>query len=98
MVVRERTEGAGDENVLPSPPPLELIPPAVALVAAFDCAASERAVSPFVERVGAVDFALAVGSCCSSLEAGRDCWLSETEVYLALVEERGVEKDTFPFD
>ena len=44
VVVRDRTDGAGDEKVLPSPPviPLELMaPPPVALEIAFDCAASE---------------------------------------------------------
>ena len=43
VVVNDRTEGAGDENVLPSPPrPLELWPPpAVVVVPALDCAASE---------------------------------------------------------
>lgn len=57
VVVNDRTEGAGDENVLPSPPPLELIPPpAVANVPAF-----EYDVSPLVEMVGVVDLALVVG-------------------------------------
>jgi hypothetical protein len=62
-VVNERTDGAGDEKVLPSPPPRELIPPpAVAIVPALEYAASEMAVSPFVEMVGAVDFALVAGT------------------------------------
>ncbi len=56
VVVRERTEGAGEEKVLPSPPPFELsAPPAVDLVPAFDCAVSELTVSGFVARVGAAD-------------------------------------------
>lgn len=56
VVVRDRTDGAGDENVLPSPPPFT---PAVARVPAFECAASgsEIAVSPLVDIVAAVDFA-----------------------------------------
>lgn len=63
MVVSDRTDGAGEEKVLPSPPPCELIPPpTVAIVPAFEYAASEIAVSPFVEIVGAVDFALVAGT------------------------------------
>lgn len=43
--------------MLPSSPAVELIaPPAVAKVPAFEYAASEMAVSPFVDTVGAVDF------------------------------------------
>lgn len=57
VVVNDRTEGAGEENVLPSPPPFELRPPpAVAVVPALEYAASDIAVSPFVEIVGAFDF------------------------------------------
>ena len=72
VVVRERTDGAGDEKVLPSPPvlPLELMaPPAVALEMAFDCAASECTVSVFVATVGAADLLLTVGGIWPSLEA-----------------------------
>lgn len=59
VVVSDRTDGAGEEKVLPSPPPLELIPPpAVAIVPALEYAASEIAVSPLVEIVGAVDLVL----------------------------------------
>ena len=61
--MRERTEGAGEEKVLPSPPvrPLELrAPPAVTVVPAFELAVavSELTVSFVVETVGAVDFLL----------------------------------------
>lgn len=64
MVVKDRTDGAGDEKVLPSPPSWELSPPPpVANVPAlWEYAASEVAVSPLVETVGAVDFALAAGT------------------------------------
>ena len=63
VVAKDRTEGAGDENVLPSPPPCVLIPPpAVAIVPAFEYAASETAVSPLVEMVGAFDLALVAGT------------------------------------
>lgn len=63
VVVNDRTEGAGEEKVLPSPPPAELMPPpaVVAIVPALEYAASESAVSPVVESVGAVDFALVAG-------------------------------------
>lgn len=64
VVVKERTEGAGEEKVLPSPPPLELkAPPAVALVPVFEWVVSEFTVSGFVESVGAVDLLLMVGGC-----------------------------------
>ena len=53
VVVRDRMEGAGEEKVLFSPPSVFA---AVPLVSVLDCAASERAVSPVVDRVGAVDF------------------------------------------
>lgn len=39
VVVRDRTDGAGEENVLPSPPPLLLelnAPPVVAAVPVFE--------------------------------------------------------------
>lgn len=61
VVVKERTDGAGDENVLPSPPPTQLTP-VVAIVPALEFAASESAVSPFVDSVGAVDFAPVMGT------------------------------------
>ena len=44
VVVKERTDGAGEENVLPSPPPIPVelrAPPAVALVPAFEGARSD---------------------------------------------------------
>ena len=63
VVVKERTDGAGDENVLPSPPPTQLNPPpVVAIVPALEFAASESVVSPFVDRVGAVDFTPVIGT------------------------------------
>ena len=72
-MVRDRTDGAGDEKVLPSPPPCELMPPpVVAIVPALEYAASDKAVSPLVEIVGAVDFALVAGICCSYPEYVRE--------------------------
>jgi hypothetical protein len=63
VVVNDRTDGAGDENVLPSPPPFVLTPPpTVTVVPALEYAASEIAVSPFVEIVGAADFAPVAGT------------------------------------
>ena len=64
VVVKERTEGAGEEKVLPSPPPLELrAPPAVDLVPALEWAVSEFKVSGSVATVGAADLLLIVGGC-----------------------------------
>lgn len=85
VVVRERTECAGEENVLPSPPvrPLELTaPPTVTVVPAFESAVavSELTVSVVVETVGAADFLLIHCGCWSSLETGRDSLLCEGEV------------------
>ena len=73
VVVRERTDGAGEEKVLPSPPPRVLTPPpTVTNVPAFEYAASDIVVSPFVESVGAADFALAAGSCWSIAHSEKD--------------------------
>lgn len=68
VVVRDRTEGVRDENVLPSPPPVVGAFP-VTTVPALEYPVSDRAVSPFVETVGAVDLALVSGA-----------WLSSTEL------------------
>ena len=74
VVVKERTLGAGDENVLPAPPmPFELkAPPAVLTVPAFDCP-SECVVSAFVDTVGAED--LTRWLACSSREIDVDARL-----------------------
>ena len=64
VVVRERIEWFGEENVLPSPPSRQLVlkaPPAVALVPALECAASELMVSGIVLNVGAADLLSAIG-------------------------------------
>jgi hypothetical protein len=52
VVVMDRTDGAGDENVLSLPPS---VLGAVALVPAPDGAASDSAVSACVANVGALD-------------------------------------------
>jgi hypothetical protein len=63
VVANERMEGAGDEKVLPSPPPCVLKPSVpVARVPALEYAASENPASPFVEMVGAADFAVVKGA------------------------------------
>jgi hypothetical protein len=63
VVVMDRIEGAGDEKVLPSPPPWVLNPSVpVVNVPALEYAASENAASPLVEIVGAADFALVRGA------------------------------------
>jgi hypothetical protein len=59
----ERSDGAGEEKVLFPPPSVRA---AVALVPAFDAAASLVAVSPVVERVGGLDMALALDEFCSA--------------------------------
>ena len=84
VVVRERTEGAGDEKVLPSPPvwPLELRPPpTVTAVPAFESTVgvSEMTVSFVVETVGALDFLLMACGCGPSQETGMDSLLCEGE-------------------
>ena len=80
VVAKERTDGAGEEKVLPSPPvrPLELrAPPAVTAVPAFELAsaASEPIVSVVVATVGATDFLPVACGCCPSLETGNDSLL-----------------------
>lgn len=96
VVVKDRTDGAGEENVLPSPPPLPPalnVPPTVPVVPVFDGAVSELTVSGFVDKVGAVDLLLMVGACWSSLETGRDTLLCERDALLTLRPDGGVQKE-----
>ena len=97
VVVRERTEGVGEEKVLPSPPkPWELrAPPFVVAVPAFDWAASECVVSAFVETVGAADLELAE-KCWSSLETGREPLLWAAESVSPAFSDGGVANDRWP--
>lgn len=93
VVVRDRTDGAGDEKVLPSRAlmPFELtVAPSVAVVPALEVAASEWTVSAFVARVGAVDLLLMVGACCPSWEAGRDILLLDGDISFTLRPDGGV--------
>lgn len=74
-------EGAGEEKVLPSPPPtpFELTaPPTVAVVPGVDWAASET-VSWLVDTVGAIDLLPIVGACWPSFDTGIDVLLCEGE-------------------
>ena len=84
VVAMDRTECAGDENVLSLPPSVFA---AVPLVPAPDGAASERAVSAWVARVGALDL-LHVWL---SWEIETECLLCETELCLDLWDDNGVE-------
>ena len=71
-------EGAGDEKVLPSPPPCVLNPSVpVVNVPALEYAASENPASPLVEMVGAADFALVRGAGFSYPEEIKDGSLLE---------------------
>lgn len=90
-MVKDRTDGAGDEKVLSLPPSVFA---AVALVPAFENAASDVAVSPFVETVGAADLdSFCGGPSCDSVN---DVLLADDTVYLALCDSSGVEKDRCP--
>ena len=64
-MVKERTDGAGEENVLLAPPSVRA---AVALVPALDAAMSLIAVSPLVEMVARLEMALAPDKLCPSGE------------------------------
>jgi hypothetical protein len=75
VVVIDRIEGAGDEKVLPSPPPCVLNPSVpVVNVPALEYAASENVASPVVEMVGAADFCACQGS--RILIAGVQRWVA----------------------
>lgn len=93
VVVRDRTEGAGEENVLSLPPSVFA---AVPLVPAFENAASDAAVSPFVDTVGAADFIPLGGG--PSCDGGTELLLAVEAVYPDLSDERGSEKDRWPLD
>jgi hypothetical protein len=82
VVAKERTEGAGEENVLSTPRP-EL--PIVVFVAwpedaAWEAAASECAIS--VEIVAAVDLFPIVGGATPSTEDRRECLRSSDDVLI----------------
>ncbi len=98
VVVRDLTEGVGEENVLPSPPPkpFELTPPpTVAAVPAFEGAASET-VSCVVDTVGAIDLLPIVRSSWPSLETGMETLLCEAELQLMLLPDGGVWNERWP--
>ena len=94
VVAIDRIEGAGDENVL-SLPPSRVV--AVAPVPAPEGAASERAVSAWVARVGALDLLPPVWLSCE-MEIECLLWDCDSELCLDLWEVvTGVEKDRWPF-
>jgi hypothetical protein len=66
VVVRERSDGAGDENVLPPPPVVAPVRPP------DDSALDDFVVSALVERVGAVDLLLKVGGLWLPADGGPD--------------------------
>jgi hypothetical protein len=90
VVVKDRTEGAGDENVLFLSPS---VLGAVALVPAPEGATSEFAVSAVVAKVGARDFCCAWPSC----EIESECLSCERELCRDRCEDNGVVSDICPF-
>jgi hypothetical protein len=104
VVVRERTDGAGDEKVL-SPPRRDSTPPfAVLLVPAredapCEAAATDRDVSCSVDMVGAVDRAVGGDWPSLSIEDRCDPWSPEVVVdvtALPAVETEGRLLSTIP--
>jgi hypothetical protein len=85
VVVRERTDGAGDEKVL-SPPRRDSMPPfAVLLVPAredapCDAAATDRDVSCSVDMVGAIDRVVGGDRPSPSIEDSCDPWSPDVVV------------------
>lgn len=98
----DRTDGAGDENVLSGPRP-ELTPqPTVAFVAspddgACEAATSECATSGSVDKVGAVDLLPIVGAGRPSCEDLTECLLRFKDELLMLFPVGPVEKELWPF-
>lgn len=85
VVVRDLTDGAGDENVLSAPLPVVLIPPPVVAIvpspeeAQCDLAASECGTSCSVDKVGATDLFPSVGARPSREERKEDRLCSAEE-------------------
>jgi hypothetical protein len=102
VVVRDRTEGAGDENVLSGPRP-ELTPhPTVAVVpspdeAPCEAATSECAKSGSVDNVGAVDLLPVVGGGRPSWEDRTECLLRFKDELLIVFPVGPVENESRPF-
>lgn len=95
VVVRDRTDGAGDENVL-SPWPEPTPPPIVADVPAADGAPCDGGVSdgcPSVDTVGAEDLFPMVGGWCPSSDMLADCPLSFNDAVLIELPVGTVEKE-----
>jgi hypothetical protein len=101
VVVKERIDGAGDENVLSAPLPVLGPPPTVAAVPApeeapCDWAASERAMRS-VDTVGATDLFPTVGGGIPSTEEWHERWLRSRELVLAVRPVGTVEEEGCPF-
>lgn len=95
VVVRDRTDGAGDEKVL-SPWPEPTPPPTVADVSTADGASSEGGVSecgPSVDIVGAADLFPMVGGCCPSSDMLAEGLLPRSDSVLIELPVGTVEKE-----
>ena len=97
VVVKDRKDGAGEENIL-SAPLLVLGPPAVAVVPVADvvkcdCAASEFAASGSVDNVGATDLFPIVGAWIPSMEERNDFLLRFSDDVLTVRPVGVVEKE-----
>ena len=93
VVVRDRKDGEGEENVLFLAPSVLA---AVALVAAFDAAASDSTVSAVVESVGGRDLELVGPFAWLSCDAAGEYLLLDRELLRDLCEDSGVWKDRWP--
>lgn len=88
VVVKDRSDGAGEENVLSAPLPTVLGPTVPAVPApeeaAWDCAASECATSCSVETVWATDLLPIVAGAIPSTEERNDRLLWSSDEVLAV--------------
>lgn len=89
VVVMERNEGEGDENVLSRSPSVRAT---VAVVPAPDFAVSEMVVSAVVPIVGARDFGRPWPSC----DSVKDTFSLEVELFLEIGVDMGVNEDVCP--
>lgn len=102
VVVKDRSDGAGEEKVLSAPLPVLGPPLTVADVltpddAPCDCATSECATSASVDMVGATDRFPIVGGGIPSSEERHERLLRSTDVVLAVRPVGTVEEDICPF-
>jgi hypothetical protein len=97
VVVNDRRDGAGDENVLSAPLPVLGTPPTVADVPAPDEAPWDCAASASVDIVGATDRFPIVGGGRPSTEERHERLLRSMDVVLAVRPVGTVEEDKCPF-